>query len=152
MMKKTMILTIFLALALSSPGCQNTVNTVENQNKHMTPTTIQDKRFITDGYLADRLELQRLDVTESNGLMQLQVSVKNARTGFFSETWSGITGENPYNVKYKITWFRANGMAINSILNSWTTITINPGETTQINAIAPEKGAKDFLINIMEAE
>ena len=43
-------------------GCQNTVNTVENADKTMTPDTIRDARFITDGFLRDRLALDRKSV------------------------------------------------------------------------------------------
>ena len=52
--------TIFFALlgAVLITGCQNTVNTVENADKAMTPNTIQDMRFITDGFLKDRLALK----------------------------------------------------------------------------------------------
>lgn len=142
-----------IAVLFGGVGCQDTVNTVENADKNMTPRAIKDARFVTDGFLADRLVLTKVETAESPlGFMVVQLTAYNARTGFWSEMWSGMTGENPYEISYRFTWFDANGMAVEDTLsNSWKTISIIPGETVQIQAVAPRKNCRDFLVNLKEA-
>ena len=90
------------ALLLAGSGCQNTVNTVENADKTMTPNTINDARFVTDGFLKDRLALRRVNVSRTpDGFMRVQLEATNVRTGAFAQAWSGLKGDNPYKVLYK---------------------------------------------------
>ena len=56
---KCLKLGIAAALALAA-GCINSVNTTENADKNMTPTHIADARFVTDGFLRDRLALRNV--------------------------------------------------------------------------------------------
>lgn len=56
-MKKLWLSLLSGGLLLAGTGCQNTVNRVENADKTMTPNVVSDKRFVTDGFLADRLQL-----------------------------------------------------------------------------------------------
>ncbi len=138
----------FLLLA----GCQNTVNSVENADKNMTPTTISDHRFSTDGFLRDRLKLVQVDVTESAaGLMQVQVTAMNARVGFFSELWSSMTNETTYEIEYKFTWLNLAGMAMPTATAGWKRKSIQPGETVYFQAVAPSPDCKDFMLNLREA-
>lgn len=141
------------AIALLA-ACQNSVNTVENADKTMTPNTITDARFITDGFLKDRLALKSLTLSEaSTGLMRAQLEVVNVRTGALSQAWSGLTGENPYKINYRFTWFDENGMAVNDmLLSTWRTATIIPGETLFLQSVAPNKKCKDFKISLKESE
>ena len=115
-MKKTCLLGWFAA-ALMLAACQNTVNTVENADKTMTPNTIADARFVTDGFLKDRLGLQSVTMGKTaDGFKRVQLEVINLRTGVLSQAWSGITGENPYKIRYRFTWFDEDGMAKADIL------------------------------------
>ena len=50
-MNKTIFLGAVCAAAALLAGCQDTVNTVENADKTMTPNTIKDARFVTDGFV-----------------------------------------------------------------------------------------------------
>ena len=112
-MKKTCLLGWFAA-ALMLAACQDTVNTVENADKTMTPNTIADARFVTDGFLKDRLGLQSVTMGRTaDGFKRVQLEVINLRTGVLSQAWSGITGENPYKIRYRFTWFDEDGMAVN---------------------------------------
>ena len=141
------------AIALLA-ACQNSVNTVENAEKTMMPNTITDSRFITDGFLKDRLALKSLTISETaNGFMRAQLEVVNVRTGVFSQAWSGLTGENPYKINYKFTWLDENGMAVNdTLLSTWRTETVIPGETLFLQSVAPNKKCKDFKISLKEAD
>ena len=151
-MKKTCLLGWFAA-ALMLAACQNTVNTVENADKTMTPNTIADARFVTDGFLKDRLGLQSVTMgTTADGFKRVQLEVINLRTGVLSQAWSGITGENPYKIRYRFTWFDEDGMAVNNtVLADWRDATIIPGETLFLQSVAPTKNCSDFKISLKEA-
>ena len=146
-------LLVLLGGLLLAAGCQNTVNRVENADRTMTPTVINDRRFVTDGYLADRLKLTGISTaTTKDGLLRVQVMVLNSRVGFFSQMWSGMTGENPYRIKYRFTWFDRNGMAMDSIVSTWKEMTIVPGDQMAIQSVAPNCDCKDFSLSVKEAD
>ena len=151
-MKKTCLLGWFAA-ALMLAACQDTVNTVENADKTMTPNTIADARFVTDGFLKDRLGLQSVTMGKTaDGFKRVQLEVINLRTGVLSQAWSGITGENPYKIRYRFTWFDEDGMAVNNtVLADWRDATIIPGETLFLQSVAPTKNCSDFKISLKEA-
>ncbi|MBE6369339.1 MAG: DUF1425 domain-containing protein [Lentisphaerae bacterium] len=151
---KQHFLTAFCAAAIMAAiGCQNTVNTVENADKHMTPNVIRDARFVTDGFLRDRLALTRIVTSQTaDGLMQAQVEAINVRTGVWDQFWSSATNENPYKIRYKFTWFSGDGMAVETILSDWQDITVIPGETVYLRSVAPNKDCKDFKVSLREAQ
>ena len=151
-MKKTCLLGWFAA-AMMLAACQNTVNTVENADKTMTPNTIADARFVTDGFLKDRLGLQSVTMGKTaDGFKRVQLEVINLRTGVLSQAWSGMTGENPYKIRYRFTWFDEDGMAVNNtVLADWRDATIIPGETLFLQSVAPTKNCSDFKICLKEA-
>lgn len=139
--------------ALFAGGCQNTVNTVENADKTMTPDTVKDIRFVTDGYLRDRLALKSVTVGQTaDGFKRAQLEVVNVRTGGLSQMWSSMTGENPYRIRYKFVWFAPDGMAVDSVLSDWRNATVIPGETLHLQSVAPNKNCRDFKISLKEAE
>ena len=146
-------LALFAAAAMLA-ACQNSVNTVENADKNMTPNTISDARFVTDGFLKRRLALLSLTTGRTaDGFMRAQLEVVNVRTGVFSEAWSDITGENPYKIRYRWTWFTEDGMAVNNtVLADWQDATIIPGETLFLQSVAPYKNCNDFKISLREAD
>lgn len=142
------------ALLFLLAGCQDTVNTIENQEKHATPSFIQDKRYITDSFLRDRLRLISVNATDRtpDGHMKVQITARNVRVGFFSEAWSGLTGENPYKVAYKFTWLDENGMKVESINSAWLSTWVKPGETVFFTSVAPHIRCKDFIFNVKEQD
>ena len=154
-MKKICLMGLGLfAAAMMLAACQNSVNTVENADKNMTPNTISDARFVTDGFLKRRLALQSLTTGRTaDGFMRAQLEVVNVRTGVLSEAWSDITGENPYKIRYRFTWFTEDGMAVNNtVLADWQDATIIPGETLFLQSVAPYKNCNDFKISLREAD
>ena len=152
-MKKTCLLGWFAA-ALMLASCQNTVNTVENADKTMTPNTINDSRFVTDSFLKRRLALQSLVLGQTaDGFKRAQLEIVNVRTGVLDQAWTGITGENPYKIRYRFTWFTEDGMAVNNtVLADWQDATIIPGETLFLQSVAPYKNCNDFKISLREAD
>ena len=143
----------FCALMLVGTGCQNTVNTVENTDKTMTPNTITDTRFVTDGFLKDRLALKSVNVSQTqDGFMRVQLEAVNVRTGAFAQAWSGLKGDNPYKIRYKFTWFTQDGMAVDTVMADWQDTTVFPGETVHLQSVAPTKECRDFKISLKEAK
>ena len=107
------LLIVFLLTVVFLSGCQDSVNSLENADKTMTPTYVTDKRFITDGFLKDRLALKSLILSETqDGFKRVQLEAVNIRVGVLAQAWSGITNENPYKIRYKFTWFTQDGMAV----------------------------------------
>ena len=152
---KKISMTLWIAAAtLALTACQNSVNTVENADKTMTPNTISDSRFITDGFLKRRLALQSLSTGRTaDGFMRAQLEVVNIRTGALAQAWSGMTGENPYKIRYRFTWFTEDGMAVNNtVLADWQDATIIPGETLFLQSVAPYKNCSDFKVSLREAD
>ena len=152
-MKKICLIGWFAAAALLA-ACQNSVNTIENADKTMTPNTINDARFVTDGFLKNRLALQNLTLGKTaDGFKRAQLEIVNMRTGVVAQAWSGITGENPYKIRYRFTWFTEDGMAVNNtVLADWQDATIIPGETLYLQSVAPSKNCSDFKISLREAD
>lgn len=140
-----------LAVCAALSACQNTVNTVENTDKSGTPNVIRDTRFVTDGWLRDRLVLRSVKTAISpTGHLVVEVTATNVRTGALAQTWSGLTGANPYTVDYKFVWQDANGMTVDTQLSIWQTKTVKPGETVFFKSTAPTPQCKDFILNLKE--
>ncbi len=140
-----------LAACAALSACQNTVNTVENTDKSGTPNVIRDTRFVTDGWLRDRLVLRSVKTAISpTGHLVVEVTATNVRTGALAQTWSGLTGANPYTVDYKFVWQDANGMTVDTQLSIWQTKTVKPGETVFFKSTAPTPQCKDFILNLKE--
>ena len=133
-------------LVAALTGCQTSVNTIENQEKYATPNHIVDKRYVTDGFLKDRLALRGVITDEtSDGLLRVQVTATNVRVGAWSSS-------KPYNVDYKFVWLDAAGMQVETNLSIWQTMRIQPGETVYFKSVAPRKNAKDFVLNLRESK
>ncbi|MCI5778971.1 MAG: YcfL family protein [Lentisphaeria bacterium] len=141
-----------MAAMLIFAGCQDTVNTTENADKSMRVHAVGESRFITDRFLRDRLVIRLVNTSRTaDGFLRVQVAAENARTGFFSELWSGITGENPYKIRYKFVWFNSDGMAVDSVLSDWQDATVMPGETLYLQSVAPDKSCNDFKVSLKES-
>ena len=151
MFKNLTVSCIAAILMLVSAGCQNTVNTIENADKAMQQNVVADSRFVTDGFLRDRLFLRQVNTSRtSDGFLRVQLEAVNVRTGWFSQLWSWMTGENPYPIHYKFIWFDQNGMAMESILSDWRNATVIPGETLYLQSVAPSRDCADFKISLRE--
>jgi hypothetical protein len=132
-------------------GCQNTVNTAENAEKSMRVDYITSKNVSTDSFIRDRIAIEGINKANApGGLLMIQATLRSTRTGFWSETWSSITGANPYKIEYKIDWLDENGMYVDTPASIWKEIEFIPGETKRIQAVSPNARCRDFVINLKE--
>lgn len=141
------------ALLLCCTGCQDTVNTVENESENATVSNVRDVRVVTDKFLRDRLLIRSVKMAPAaSGNMSAEVAATNTRTGVFSQIWSGITDENPYTVAYKFIWKDESGMTVETNLSVWRTVRIHPGETVFFKSVAPNARCRDFMLDLKEAD
>ncbi len=137
--------------AVLSSGCQNSVNTISEEEAYAETHIVKDKRFVTDPFLRNRLLLKEVNTSETSaGLLRVQVSALNNRTGFFSGLWSSLTGGDPYRISYKFVWLDSRGMAVSD--GVWMTKLVKPGETVYFQSVAPTRQCRDFILNMKEAE
>ena len=152
-MKKSVWYSMVSAGLLFYCGCQNTVNTVENEPEGPPVSNVRDVRVVTDNFLRDRLAIRSVKMAPAaSGNMTAEVAATNVRTNVLSQAWSGLTGENPYSVDYKFVWKDENGMAVETNLSAWRTIRINPGETVFFKSVAPNSRCRDFMLNLKESK
>ncbi|WP_428354472.1 DUF1425 domain-containing protein [Methyloprofundus sp.] len=147
-MKKFYILTLSCLLLF---GCQATVNTVENDQKSMQVEAVDTSKVSTDAFLKNRLEIVRVDKTElEGGLLKVQVTARNIRTGFWAQLASWFMGDNPYQIAYRFSWLDMHGMQVDTATSTWIPMTVIPGDTVRLNAISPNPRCKDFTLSIRE--
>ena len=151
-MKRSLCACGFIAMLLFC-GCQNTVNSVENADKTMTPNNVADARFITDGFLKDRLALKSVRTSRTGeNFLKVQVEAVNVRTGVLAQTWSGIKNDYPYKVMYKFDWFDQDGMQVRSVVSNWRQATVLPGESVYFQGVAPSAACNDFRVSVKEVK
>ena len=147
-MKKLYIITITCLLLI---GCQATVNTVENEQKTMQVDAVDSSKVSTDAFLKNRLEIIQVNKREQpDGLLKIQVTARNVRTGFWAQLGSWFMGDNPYQIAYRFTWLDIDGMQVNTAASTWIPLTVVPGDTVRLNAISPNSRCKDFTLSIRE--
>lgn len=132
-------------------GCQNSINTTGSDPALFNPMT--DQRFVTDSFLRDRLKLIQIDQgTTPEGFLQVQVTALNDRVGFFSESWSTLTGGNPYKIDYRFLWFDEGGFAVDSNMAIWQEVITRPGEPVLFVGTAPSAKCKNFMLSVKESD
>lgn len=149
-MIKVYIITLSCLLLFA---CQATVNTVENEQKSMQVEAVDTANVSTDTFLKNRLEIIRVDKRElDGGLLKVQVTARNVRTGFWAQLASWFTGDSPYQIAYRFTWLDINGMQVDTATSTWIPITVIPGDTVRFTAVSPNPRCKDFTLSIRENE
>jgi uncharacterized protein YcfL len=149
---KAVIVSAAAALALAGlSACTDSVNSVENADKQAKPQFLDSKRVITDPYLEGRLKILSDNVaTNEAGLLQVQVTAVNTRTGFWS--WL-IQGSMPYRLAYKFVWLDSQGMEVKTAASSvYIETQVLPGDTIRFSGLAPNPDCKDFQLMIKEME
>ncbi|MBN1863412.1 MAG: YcfL family protein [Victivallales bacterium] len=133
------------------PGCQSTVDTVENREKQMTPDQVDTSRVSTDAFLKGRLKIERVDRSEQpDGLLRVQVTARNVRSGFWSQVGSWFMGDNPYQIAYRFSWLDKDGMEVRTATQTWIPMSVDPGDTVRIRGISPNPRCKDFVLSLKE--
>ncbi len=148
-MKKALLAGLTASLAFAFSGCQDSVNILENKDKHMAPQYIQSEKVLTDRILDARLKLLRVDtqnLADSN-LMKIQVTMKSM-TGNPWTWW--YHGDDPYKIDYHFTWLDKNGMEVRTATAAWKEMDILPGDTFRIQGIAPSPNCKDFELKLKQ--
>lgn len=139
-------LSLFCMVFLMS--CMDTVNTAENKNKTMSPTFVDNKRVVTDGFLRDRLVITRIDEdTMPSGLKKVQVTFRSTRVSTWDWFWYG---DDPYKISYRFTWFNKAGMVVNTPASTWIEKEVIPGDIDFIQSVAPNANCHDFILRMKE--
>jgi uncharacterized protein YcfL len=142
---------IIFGICLMLCGCQSTVDTVENKQKNMQRDSVDTSRVSTDGFLQGRLKIIRVDKKQQpSGLLKVQVTARNTRTGFWSELGSWFMGDNPYHITYRFTWLDKDGMEVETAASTWIPLTVLPGDTIRLRAVSPNSRCKDFALSLRE--
>jgi uncharacterized protein YcfL len=127
---------ILVAVSVFYVGC-STVNTVEPAQPAAQRQMLTDKRIITDSGLYGRVRPIGVNTaTVSTGFLKIQVEVQNLTS-------------SPAAFAYRIEWFDANGMIVNTPTSVWIDRQIQGGEILALTAVAPTETAKDFRIKFI---
>ncbi|MEI8314145.1 MAG: YcfL family protein [Verrucomicrobiota bacterium] len=132
----TVILSAATGILLLQAAC-STVNTVEPSQPVAQRQMLADKRIITDTGLYGSVRPVGINVaTVSTGFLKIQVEVQNLSSSVQA-------------FAYRIEWFDANGMIVNTPTSAWIDRQIQGGETLSLTGIAPTETAKDFRIKFI---
>ena len=132
----TTILSATTGILLLHTAC-STVNTIEPAQPVAQRQMLSDKRIITDTGLYGSVRPVGINVaTVSTGFLKIQVEVQNLSSS--SQAFA-----------YRIEWFDANGMIVNTPTSVWIDRQIQGGETLALTGIAPTETAKDFRIKFI---
>jgi len=116
----------------------STVNTIEPAQPVAQRQMLSDKRVITDTGLYGRVRPIGINVaTVSTGFLKIQLEVQNLSSS--AQAFA-----------YRVEWFDANGMIVETSLSVWIDRRIQGGETLSLTALAPNVTAKDFRIKMIE--
>ncbi len=129
---------VFLLLPFGIVSCSNTVNTVEPEEDRSNPTTIEEKKIITDSSLSDIANVVDVrETTVANGLLKVQVKLKNLDT-------------EQRRVNYRFVWLDEDGMKVRSSLSAWRPKVLEAKETVWISAVAPQPNVNSFQFKMQE--
>jgi uncharacterized protein YcfL len=134
----TLLLTsgILVAVSVFQNGC-STVNTMEPAQPAAQRQMLADKRVITDSGLYGRVRPVGVNTaTVSTGFLKMQVEVQNLTSSSAA-------------FAYRVEWFDANGMIVNTPTSVWIDRQIQGGEILALTAVAPTETAKDFRIKFI---
>ena len=120
-------------------GCGSTsVNTVERAQPVGERHLVSDKRVITDRTLDRAVRIVGMsEGATPDGFIKVQVEVHN--TGRWKKSFS-----------YKVEWFDASGVIVDTPASTSITRQIEGGEALFLSAVAPNATAKDFRFKFME--
>ena len=137
-MKIIPLLAVMSCLLLAL-GCATNINTVERANPQAKPDMIADKRIITDASLGGLIRIVSVNESIVSGnLKKVQVTLENVKN-------------NTRRVSYKFEWIDQDGMATNSVVQSWQSLSFVGGETQMVSAVAISPKAVDFKLKLVEA-
>jgi uncharacterized protein YcfL len=119
-------------------GCATNVNSVSRADSQATPTLVNDKRVITDASLAGLVRIVSVNESVVSGnLKKIQVTLENAKN-------------DTRTISYKFEWTDQDGMATNSIVQSWQSLSFSGRETLTVSSTAISPKAVDFTLKLKE--
>ena len=137
-MKSSTLLLAGMFIGITFLSSCTTVNTVEREEPVGTKQMIADKRVITDSTLNKKVSIVGLnEAVTPGGFLQLQIEILNRKNSM-------------QEVSYKIEWFDANGMRVDTPASVSIPRQIEGQETLSITATAPKQTARDFRVKFME--
>jgi uncharacterized protein YcfL len=120
----------------SSPAPQNPQPPAHPAAQPAAP----EERVIVDNSLNGRIRvLKVIPSTRSNGLLEIQVVVKNIVT---ASQW----------LSYRVEWYDEDGKLVPSASGGVIPWLLLPGETASFFATAPGASAKDFEVALLAAQ
>ncbi len=136
-MKNPFFLTIGAAALITLSGCKS-VNMVEPEGRINEPSTVADKRVVTDPSLSRRVSI--VSVAESEGAgghIRVQVELRNTTRRY-----------RPFS--YKFEWFDEDGILIELPTSGYQRGQLEGGESRMLTSVAPTAEAKDFRLKLTE--
>ena len=137
---KNAIASASLALALLPIVACQSVNSVERAQPVGQRQMVDDKRVITDGSLGRRIRILGVNESETPaGYLKVQAELLNSTRSRRS-------------IQYMWEWYDLDGNQISSASAGYRTRVIEGGESVFLGNTAPNDRAKDFRLNLLEAD
>jgi uncharacterized protein YcfL len=137
-MKRLLVASSLLALALFATGCATSVNTASRAESQASPTYINDQRVVTDQSLARKLSIVSINEGKASGnLLRIQATLRN-------------NSSRPQTFLYKFDWISDEGMELSGPTGGWQTIRFEGKEERSVSAIATNPRAVDFRLKLRE--
>jgi len=124
-------------MVLLGAGCQ-TVNTTETAQPAFQRNMVAEKRVITDGSLARKVQVQGVNVSEGpGGFLKVQAEVLNTTRSY-------------QRFAYKWEWFDKDGNVVEGPSSVAVTRQVEGKESLFIQGVAPNPTVRDFRLKLYE--
>jgi uncharacterized protein YcfL len=124
-------------MVLLGAGCQ-TVNTTETAQPAFQRNMVAEKRVITDGSLARKVQVQGVNVSDGpGGFLKVQAEVLNTTRSY-------------QRFAYKWEWFDKDGNVVEGPSSVAVTRQVEGKESLFIQGVAPNPTVRDFRLKLYE--
>jgi uncharacterized protein YcfL len=138
MMKRASQWILAIGLIAGLAGCSSTAG-IEGSTTAVRDaegnTSYSNMMVVNNPKLAGKIQISDIQTEFVGGLMKTQVDLISK----YSKNVS---------VKYKFSWFDADGMEIDSDASAWTPLTLYGNESKTVQGVAPNPTARKFKIKI----
>lgn len=125
------------AIAAATIGCANQAGTTARDSRPTArPQVVDADYFINNEGFANKIALTGIiEGTTPAGRKRVEAELYNETKKF-------------QNVNYSFKWFDDQGIAVDSIAETWRTVGIQAATAERVTAIAPTERATDFELRI----